>query len=58
MINDFAELMRSSVRPIVTVMLVFGLMWIAIEGLEMPRWLISMASLVLGYWFGERKAKK
>ena len=56
--NEFKELIRSATRPIVTVMLVFTVMWIAIEGLEMPIWLVSMASLVLGYWFGERKATK
>ena len=56
--NDLKELIRSATRPIVTVMLVFAVMWIAIEGLAMPIWLVSMASLVLGYWFGERKTTK
>jgi len=56
--EDFTNFIRGSTRPVITFMLVFACVWVAIEHGAVDQWLTTTTALVLGYWFGERKTNK
>lgn len=48
---------NSLVRPIVTLGLVLGFIWRFMDGTIPSESYIPVVMLVVGFWFGERKAK-
>lgn len=58
------KVLRSAVRPVVTLLLVVAIIVLAflwtlgIAPNEVPVWFVSAVSLVLGYWFGSRTAER
>lgn len=47
--------LRSAVRPIITVVLVFTFCYLAITGKIEPNILSTVVISAISYWFGERK---
>ena len=55
--EEFTDFIRGATRPVVTVLLIFAVVFMAIEEIPIPESIKTPAMLVLGFWFGERASK-
>jgi len=53
-VNLFAGLVRTFVRPVVTLGLVGTALFISLHGLPLDDWLRDLVIAVVGFWFGSR----
>ena len=48
------EIVRGLVRPLTTVLVIVAVIALTVTGTLAPDHLVSMASMMVGFWFGQR----
>jgi len=52
------ESLKSAIRPVITVSLVWGALGMLYLNLVIPEWYITLTVSVVSFWFGTRKVDK
>ena len=52
------QVLRASVRPVLTYLLAGTTVWLVWQGKEIPQMLFQLNLISLGFWYGERAARK
>ncbi len=51
------QILRASVRPVLTYLLAGTTVWLVWQGKEIPQMLFQLNLISLGFWYGERAAR-
>lgn len=51
------EMIKTAIRPAITVSLVWGVLLLIILKISIPDWLVTLTTMTVSFWFAERSSK-